>query len=96
MIRKGPFKYVHYAGMRRNSLISMPTPRKRATRRTTRLPRPRRRLRRRLRQIVDPEAVNARRGDQRARVDAEGGREAIIRRGTFGFSPAPGTTPVYD
>jgi len=25
-----------------------------------------------------------------------GGREAIMARGSFGYSPTPGTTPVYN
>ena len=35
-------------------------------------------------------------GDQRARIAAFGGREAIIARGSFGYSPTPGTKPVYN
>jgi hypothetical protein len=34
--------------------------------------------------------------DQRARIAAMGGREAIIARSSFGYSPTPGTTPVYN
>jgi hypothetical protein len=35
-------------------------------------------------------------GDQRARIAAFGGREAILARGSFGYSPPPGTKPVYN
>jgi choline-sulfatase len=45
----------------------------------------------RLRAIVDPEAVNAQAfADQRARIAAHGGVEAIMKRGDFGYTPAPG------
>ncbi len=44
-----------------------------------------------LRRILDPEAVNARaKADQAARVARHGGREAVIARGFFQNSPAPG------
>ena len=50
-----------------------------------------------VRGVVDPDAADAlAKADQRARIAAMGGREAIIARGSFGYSPAPGTAPVYD
>jgi len=49
-----------------------------------------------LRRVVDPDAADAlAKADQRARIDAFGGREAILARGGFGHSPVPGTKPVY-
>jgi len=49
-----------------------------------------------LRAVTDPERTDAQaRRDQRARIEAFGGREAVLARGTFGHSPAPGETPVY-
>jgi choline-sulfatase len=49
-----------------------------------------------LRSVVDPEAANALAfADQAKRIAALGGREAILARGSFGFSPVPGTKPVY-
>ena len=46
---------------------------------------------------VDPERADAlAKADQRARIAAFGGREAILGRGSFGYSPAPGTKPVYN
>jgi len=51
---------------------------------------------RQLRRVVDPDAADAlAKADQRARIDAFGGREAILARGGFGHSPVPGTKPVY-
>ena len=29
-------------------------------------------------------------------IAAFGGREAILKRGSFGYSPPPGTQPVYN
>ena len=50
-----------------------------------------------LRLIVDPEAADAlAKADQGARIAAMGGREAIIARGSFGYSPTPGGNPVYN
>jgi len=49
-----------------------------------------------LRRMVDPEAVDAlARSDQQARILANGGRDAIRGKGAFGYTPAPGETPVY-
>ena len=53
-------------------------------------------LDRALRKIVDPEAVNARaKADQAARIVAAGGRRAILEKGSFGYTPAPGEAVVY-
>ncbi len=50
-----------------------------------------------LRKIVDPEAADAQaRKDQGAKIAAFGGREAILAKGSFGYSPVPGTKPVYN
>jgi choline-sulfatase len=44
-----------------------------------------------LRGIADPEAVDRRaKSDQAALVEKHGGREAVLQRGTFGGTPAPG------
>jgi choline-sulfatase len=49
-----------------------------------------------LRDVVDPEAVNAQAfTDQAAMVEAHGGREAVLARGDFGYTPAPGETPQF-
>ena len=50
-----------------------------------------------LRKVVDPEAADAQaRKDQAAKIAALGGREAILAKGSFGYSPVPGTKPVYN
>jgi len=49
-----------------------------------------------LHRIVDPEAQDRQaKADQRALVDAHGGREAVVQRGGFGATPAPGVTPSF-
>ena len=50
----------------------------------------------RLREILDPEAVDARaKADQQQRIEALGGREAVIARGAFINSPVPGEAPKF-
>jgi choline-sulfatase len=97
MIRKGQFKYVYYAGMP-SQLFDLETD-----------PQEKRDLgtdpgyaglvrdcEAALRSICDPDAVDRRaHADQAARIEAFGGREAVIARGSFGFSPAPGTEATY-
>ncbi len=54
-------------------------------------------MRAELARIVDPERADAQaRADQAARIEEFGGREAVIARGSFGYSPTPGTKPVYN
>jgi len=49
----------------------------------------------RLRAICDPEAVNAQAfADQAALIAAYGGREAVIARGDYSYTPAPGEKPL--
>ena len=48
-----------------------------------------------LLRICDPEAVNAEAfADQRRRIALNGGREAVMQRGDFGYTPAPGEKPA--
>jgi choline-sulfatase len=97
MLRKGKFKFVYYVGMP-PQLFDLEAD-----------PGERRDLGQeagyrglvadcevRLRKIVNPEAVDAEaRRDQAARIAKLGGREAVLAKGSFGFSPVPGTKPVY-
>ncbi|WP_034280894.1 sulfatase-like hydrolase/transferase [Advenella kashmirensis] len=49
-----------------------------------------------LKGIVDPEAQDAiAKADQRALLDEHGGREAVIARGGFGATPAPGAKAQF-
>jgi choline-sulfatase len=97
MLRKGRWKYVHYVGhqpqlfdlevdpQEANDLGESPA---HATVRAE--------LEEELRNILDPEAVNARAfADQERKIALHGGPEAIKNRGDFGYTPAPGQTPVF-
>jgi choline-sulfatase len=98
MIRHGSFKYVHYVGMP-PQLFDLAAD-----------PYERRDLGQHpgyqglvadceaaLRKVVNPEAADAQaRADQAAKIAALGGKEAILAKGSFGFSPVPGTKPVYN
>ena len=98
LIRKGPFKYVHYVGMP-PQLFDLATD-----------PQEAHDLGRdpawqglvaqcdaELRRVVDPEQADAlAKADQAARIAAFGGREAIIAHGSFGYSPVPGTAARYN
>jgi choline-sulfatase len=98
MIRKGPFKYVYYAGMPPQLFDLDSDPQE--TRDLAREAGYRELVvdcEKELRRVVDPEAADAlAKADQGARIAAFGGREAIIARGSFGYSPTPGTKPVYN
>ena len=49
-----------------------------------------------LRRICDPDAVDARaKADQAALVARHGGRAAVVARGSFSGTPAPGERAVY-
>ena len=97
MLRKGRFKYVHYVGMapqlfdldrdpdERHNLGTDPgyaglTAQCEAE----------------LRAILDPEAADRRAWeDQAAKIEALGGREAILAQGAYSYSPVPGTEAIY-
>jgi len=50
----------------------------------------------RLRAIVDPEAADRlARADQRSTIERNGGKEAILKKGTFRYSPPPGAKAAY-
>jgi choline-sulfatase len=97
MIRKGRFKYVYYAGMPPQlfdldadpleacDLASDPGYAGLVRDCETE-----------LRGVCDPDEVDRQaKADQQARVAALGGRDAVLARGSFGYSPPPGTQAVY-
>ena len=98
LIRKGPFKYVYYAGMPAQLFDLDADPQE--TRDLAREPGYAGLVadcHAALRAVVDPDAVDAlAKADQRARIAAYGGREAILQLGSFGHSPVPGTQAVYN
>jgi len=97
MIRHRQYKYVHYVGLppmlfdleadpfERNDLGRNPDYAAAV-----------RECEARLRSVVDPEAADRRaREDQHAQIDKHGGVEAIMKRGTFRYSPPPGVKASY-
>ena len=96
MIRHGQYKYVHYVGMPPmlfdlaadpDELSDLGQDAAYATVRAE--------CEAKLRTVVNPEAADrAARADQEAKIASVGGREAIFKRGTFRYSPPPGSKPV--
>jgi len=98
MIRKGKFKYVHYVGMPPQLFDLEADP---GERRDLGQVAGYRGLaadcEAALRKVVDPEAADAQaRKDQTAKIAQLGGRDAILAKGSFGYSPVPGTKPIYN
>jgi choline-sulfatase len=98
MIRKGRFKFVYYAGMRPQLFDLDADPQE--TRDLALEPGYAglaEDCERELRAVVDPEAADRlAKLDQAAKIAEFGGREAILNRGSFAYSPAPGTKAVYN
>ena len=98
MIRHGTFKYVHYVGMPPQLFDLAADPLE--TRDLGQDPGYRGLVADcevALRRVVDPDRADAQaRADQAKKIAALGGKEAIMARGSFGFSPVPGTQPVYN
>jgi choline-sulfatase len=98
LIRKGPFKFVYFVGMPSQLFDLDADPQE--TRDLAAEPGYQGLVadcEALLRRVVDPEGADAlARADQAARIAALGGREAILGRGSFGFSPVPGTEPVFN
>jgi choline-sulfatase len=97
MIRHGRFKYIHYVGLppmlfdlaadphERRDLAGDPAHRETIAE-----------CERRLRKVVDPEATDRlARADQQAYIEKHGGREAILERGHFRYTPPPGVKAEY-
>jgi choline-sulfatase len=97
MVRKGRWKYIHHVAYRpelfdleadpgeTTDLGESPAHREILTM-----------MEAELRRIVDPEKVCERAfADQEAKIAKFGGVEAVIARGDFGYSPAPGEKPVF-
>jgi choline-sulfatase len=97
MIRHGRYKYIHYVGLPAMLFDLEADPHERndlggqagcaAVVRECEA---------RLRTVVDPEAADAQaRDDQRRYIEKHGGADAIVERGTFRYSPPPGTKAAY-
>jgi choline-sulfatase len=98
MIRKGRFKFVYYVGMPPQLFDLDADPQE--TRDFAREPGYSGLVadcETELRSVVDPEAADAlAKADQAAKIAEFGGREAILNRGSFAYSPAPGTSAVFN
>jgi choline-sulfatase len=97
MIRHGKYKYVHYVGLPPMLFDLEADPYERID--LGRDPAYRQviaRCEERLRKVVDPETVDElAKADQRAHIEKHGGKEAILKRGTFRYSPPPGAKAAY-
>ena len=97
MIRHGQFKYVHYVGMSPMLFDLQADPHERndlgqnSAFQAISLE-----CETQLRKIVDPEAADRlAHADQEAHIAKHGGKEAILRKGAFRYSPPPGATATY-
>ena len=96
MIRHGNYKYVHYVGMPPMLFDLASDPEElRDLGRDAAHAAVLTECEAALRTVVDPEAADRMaRADQAAKIASVGGREAIFKRGTFRYSPPPGSKPV--
>jgi choline-sulfatase len=97
MIRHGQYKYIHYAGLppmlfdlaadpnERNDLGRDPQHASTVAA-----------CEAALRKVVDPEAMDRlAKADQAEKIAEVGGKDAILKRGTFRYSPPPGVKASY-
>jgi choline-sulfatase len=97
MIRHGKYKYIHYVGLPPMLFDLEADPFERHDLgRDSVYAAVRAQCEARLREIVDPEAADQRaRADQQRCLAKHGGKEAVLARGTFRYSPPPGTQTAY-
>jgi choline-sulfatase len=96
MIRHGRWKYIYHVGFRPElyDLEADPGETTDLAERPDRAP-VLAECEARLRALCDPAAVNAEAfADQRHRIAEHGGRDAVLARGDFSYTPAPGEKPV--
>jgi choline-sulfatase len=98
MLRQGDWKYVHYVGMPPELFDLASDPEEMVDlgqdpAQSDRIAA----FERALRDILDPEVVDSSaKASQRALIDQYGGRDAVLKKGGFGATPAPGEDPVYE
>jgi choline-sulfatase len=97
MIRHGKYKYIHYVGLPPMLFDLEADPFERIDLgRDLSHAGVRAECEARLRTVVDPEAADERaRADQQRCLDKYGGKEAVLKRGTFRYSPPPGTKAAF-
>jgi choline-sulfatase len=97
MIRHGKYKFIYYVGLPPMLFDLEADPHERKDLgRDPQFAAVVRECEARLRSVVDPEAADRQaKADQRAHIDRHGGKEAILKRGTFRYSPPPGVKASY-
>ena len=97
MIRHGKYKYIHYVGLPPMLFDMEADPYERTDLGRDPAHKPViAQCEERLRKIVDPEATDKlAKADQRAHIEKHGGKDAILKRGTFRYSPPPGAKAAY-
>ena len=97
MIRHGKYKYIHYVGLPPMLFDLAADPNERTDLgRDPQYASAISECEAALRKAVDPEAVDQlAMADQAAKIAAVGGKEAILKRGTFRYSPPPGAKAAY-
>jgi len=97
MIRHGNYKYIHYVGMPPMLFDLEADPHERGDLGRNPAFKPViAECEARLREVVDPESADQlARADQRACIEKHGGKEAILKKGTFRYSPPPGAKATY-
>ena len=97
MIRHGSYKYIHYAGLPPMlfDLAADPQERNDLGRNPDALA-VIKECEAALRRVVDPDAADKlAKSDQTAKIAEVGGKDAILKRGTFRYSPPPGSKAAY-
>jgi choline-sulfatase len=97
MVRRGRYKYVHYVSAPAQ-LFDLETDPQEVVDLAAdpQLSAVRNELEMELRGILDPDAIDRlAKSDQLSLIERHGGREAVLRRGTFVNSPVPGEQPTF-
>ncbi len=97
MIRHGKYKYIHYVGLPPMLFDLAADPFERSDLgRDPKCTSVIKECEAALRSVVDPEVVDKlAKADQAAKIAEVGGKEAILKRGTFRYSPPPGAKATY-
>jgi choline-sulfatase len=97
MIRHGQYKYIHYAGLPPMLFDLAADPNERNDRgRDPCAAAIIAQCEAALREVVNPEAINKlAKTEQAAKIAEVGGKDAILKRGTFRYSPPPGSKATY-
>lgn len=98
VVRRGRWKYVHYVGMTPQLFDLQTDPYESSDLgESDSHAAVRSELERALRNIVDPERVSEQAfADQAVKIERHGGRDEILKRGDYGYSPPPGEKPEFE